>query len=133
MIKTLIADDFKKWHDVAERNLSYFGFREFLHAYTIKEGLVLYEAHRPDLVITDINFGPSKPTDVNEMSKNLDGLVLCKQIRDQNKDARIVVMSSDISAKELAMANGANYFIQKPHFKDQIEDFIRLYSNTTKW
>lgn len=124
MTKTLIADDFQKWHDAAERNLAYFGFSDFLHAYTIKEGLTLYEAHKPELVLTDINLNPSD-------SKNLDGLVLCKEIRNRNKDTKIVVMSS-MDAKEQAMSNGADYFIQKPQFKDQIEEFIKLYYGVTR-
>lgn len=124
MIKTLIADDLKKWHDVAERNLSYFGFKGFLHAYTIKEGLMLYEASNSGLVLTDINFDTTNP-------KNLDGLVLCRQIRDKNEDTIIVVMTAIEGARETAIAHGAHYFIQKQHFKGEIEIFVKSHYGIT--
>ncbi|MFH1211259.1 MAG: response regulator [archaeon] len=122
---TLIADDLKKWHDVAERNLFYFGFKEFLHAYDIKEGLMLYEASKPGLVITDINFDTSNP-------KNLDGLVLCRQIRDKTEDTIVVVMTSIEGIKETAIAHGAHYFIQKRHFKEEIEAFVKSHYSLTQ-
>ncbi|MBU0929558.1 MAG: response regulator [Nanoarchaeota archaeon] len=125
MVNTLIVDDIQKWHDVVEKNLFYFGFNGFLHAYNIKEGLVFYQAHKPELVITDINFDPSNPSNIQKMTGNLDGLVLCNEIRNQSKDVKIVVMSSIKEAEEVAKRSGADYFIEKIYFKDQIEDFIR--------
>ncbi len=124
MTKTLIADDLKKWHDIAERNLRYLGFEDIMHAYSIRKGPLLYEAFKPELVFTDINFDTLHPN-------NIDGLVLCRQIRDKN-ESTVVVMTQIENARETAMAYGAHYYIQKQNFKEEIEGFVKRYQENIK-
>ena len=126
MTTTLIADDLKYWHKIVRGNLVYFGFNDILHAYTVGEGLSLYTREKPGLNFIDINFDTDKPGNILEGTGNLDGLVLCKQIRGLNENTKIIVMSSiEDGAKESAMECGADYFIQKRNLKDEIEDFIK--------
>ncbi|MBU2590269.1 MAG: response regulator [Nanoarchaeota archaeon] len=128
MIKTLISDDMDYWHDIVERNLRFFGFNEFLHAYTIEECLERYKNNKPGLIITDINYDPLMPGNIHNGKGNLDGLRLCEQIREQDRDIKIVVMSSiEECAKETSIKNGADYFIQKKRFKEEIENFIKMH------
>ena len=78
--------------------------------------LILDPANRqPDIVLTDIHM----PV--------MDGLELCREIKNYNKDIRIIVLTAtaDDNALVQAFANGAMDFIRKPADKLELEARIK--------
>lgn len=74
----------------------------------------LFKLHKPDTTFLDI------------VMPELDGLEALKQIKQYEKNARVIMLSSTgTSAKLLeALKNGATDFIQKPYTKQQIAKAI---------
>ncbi|TWH52068.1 response regulator [Sporomusa sp. KB1] len=85
--------------------------------YEAKNGLEcveMFKLHTPNTVFLDI------------VMPELDGLEALKQIKQCDKSARVIMLSSTGTAKKLleALKNGATDFIQKPYTKDQIAKAI---------
>lgn len=74
------------------------------------EGIEIYKANRPEVVFMDI------------VMPEADGLEALRQIRQFDKTAKVVMLSSTGTAIKLmeALKSGATDFIQKPYEKDQI-------------
>jgi len=71
----------------------------FLEIYEAKDGieaLELYKTHKPDLIITDIEM------------PNMDGLTLCKKIREVDKDTPIVITTAYTNTEYLLEAVSLN-------------------------
>ncbi|WP_028243524.1 response regulator [Pseudobutyrivibrio ruminis] len=80
------------------------------------EAIELYKSEKPDLVFMDIVM-PEK-----------DGNAALSEIRDFDKDATIIIVSSVGTQEQLkkAIQLGAKDFIQKPFEKNQIKEIIEL-------
>lgn len=79
-------------------------------------GVGQYKQHQPDTVFMDI------------VMPEMDGLAALKAIREYDKDARIIMLSSAGTSSKLieALKWGATDFIQKPYTRDQITKAIQL-------
>jgi diguanylate cyclase (GGDEF)-like protein/PAS domain S-box-containing protein len=100
----LVEDD-----DVARQMLSLVVSKEFPHvtlftAENGKEGLDSFRKHTPDLIITDVRM----PV--------MDGIRMAKNIREFNKEARIIVITADNDVNRVleAIDIGINHYVLKP-------------------
>jgi CheY-like chemotaxis protein len=129
--KILVIEDLDKWQVAVARNLIYHGFPEPVKAYNADGGLRAYRALRPDLVITDINFDPSKPGNIETMEGDLEGLTkVCAEIRESDKEIPIVVMSSTQPSnlyEQAAIRYGADMFIDKTKLVEGFDKFAEKY------
>ena len=94
-------------------------------ARTGEEGMYYYNRYRKNIlgIISDVNF-PYRG------SKNGSGLVLAREIREENREVPILIQSSDLTQKDEAM-KVASEFLWKasPTLLSELEDhFIRFYS-----
>ena len=80
-----------------------------------KEGLELYQAHQPDLVVTDIRM----PV--------MNGLEMIRLIREQSTEARFIVMSAHEETDFFlsAIDVGVNGFLIKPIESKKLEKLVR--------
>jgi len=113
MAQILIADDHKDFRDAVRLLLEHRG-HEVLDAEDGADAVLQWRKHRPDLVILDV-FMPGK-----------NGIEALWSIRDQNADAKVIVISAgsgvrvdapETQAREvLDLANmfGANRVMTKP-------------------
>ncbi len=103
MNKVLIIDDEKQILDSLSSILRDDGFQVFT-AKEGKEGLELFDAVKPEIVILDI------------WMPELDGLQVLKMIKEKDKDAIIIVISGHgtISTAVEAVKVGAYDFLEKP-------------------
>ncbi len=90
-ISLLVAEDEKELLDYLGEYLHLF-FEKIYTAANGKEAYGIYLDKRPDIIITDINM-PS-----------LDGLSLISNIRDQDKETRIIIMSAHSEEEKLLRA-----------------------------
>ena len=101
----LLVDDERPIRDVMRRLLERQGFR-VLSAGNGAEGLELFGAHRDEvcLVLTDV------------MMPVLDGVALCRAVRDMDPAVRLVVMSGLTDEKRMRelQALGVTEFVTKP-------------------
>jgi len=129
--RILVIEDLQKWQDSVSRNLVYHGFKQPIQAYNAEEGLRLYRGERPDLVITDINFDPSRPGNIETMEGDLSGLTrVCAEIRASDRETPIVVMSSTQPAhlyEQAARSYGADMFIDKTRLVECFDAFAARY------
>lgn len=89
---------------------------EFIEGKNGAEAVELYKKEKPDLVFMDIVM-PEK-----------DGTTALSEIRDFDKEATIIIVSSVGTQDQLkkAIQLGAKDFIQKPFEKNQITEIIEL-------
>jgi len=92
-----------------------------LVAYTIEEGLSLFEASRPDLLLLDINL-PDRP-----------GPQACKEIKanPQYNSTSVILMSGSYEdyIKQQVAESGADGYIRKPFSPGSILSWVRENSN----
>ena len=76
----------------------------FYQAYDGKEALEIFQAKKPDIILSDITI-PS-----------LDGLHVAKEMKKQNKEIPIIILSSFDDKEKLltSIEIGINYFLPKP-------------------
>ncbi len=88
----------------------------FIEGKNGSEAIELYKTEKPDLVFMDIVM-PEK-----------DGNAALSEIREFDKDATIIIVSSVGTQEQLkkAIQLGAKDFIQKPFEKNQIKEIIEL-------
>ena len=89
---------------------------EFIEGKNGAEAVDLYKKEKPDLVFMDIVM-PEK-----------DGTTALSEIKDYDKEATIIIVSSVGTQDQLkkAIQLGAKDFIQKPFEKNQITEIIEL-------
>lgn len=116
-LKLLIVDD-SKFTQKVEGNL----FKEVVPNLEIyfandgKEGVQKYSEIHPDLTIVDL------------LMPNMTGMELLKEIKDIDKDAKMVVVSADVQekVKQEAYDLGALAFVNKPINKAKIEEILNI-------
>jgi len=124
--RILVADDMRKWHYIATKNLEYWKFPKPLHAFSKKAAERIYHSESPYLIITDINFDPRYPGDPINNKGNLDGLILTRQIKKDDPSKIVIIMSSiEQGVKEIALEAGADYFIQKQNFIKEFDTIVK--------
>ena len=102
MARILLIDDEKVVRDLLRNLLVNAGY-EVTEAPGGDEGLRLYRAERPDLLITDV-FMPGK-----------NGIQVIKEIREKDPDAKIIAIEAyALDALPRAMKAGADRAIGKP-------------------
>lgn len=76
---------------------------EILECENGEEAVALYEKHKPDIVLMDINMQP------------VDGITATKRILELDPDARIVIVTEhqDRAIRKLARVSGASEFVGK--------------------
>src|SRR5579859_6590875 len=115
MKKILIVEDNVSIAHLLRTALNYQGYEVFV-AYSGKEMLEVVEQSQIDLVLLDLYL-----PDIN-------GLQLCKEIRIHFPILPIIVMSTSSNEhdKVLALQLGADDYITKPFFLDEIQERIRV-------
>jgi two-component system response regulator DegU len=104
-MKCLIADDDLRTRQVLKTVLEKPGV-EFLEATNGGEAIALHQAHRPDLVIMDIEMKP------------VDGITATRVIHEQDARCRILILSQHDSPsfRQAAAAAGAIGYVLKDDF-----------------
>ncbi len=117
MVHTILTvDDSRTMRDMLRMALAGAGFN-VIEAVDGEHGLEVLNAHRPDVIITDINM------------PRLDGFGFIEQVR-QDRDHRatpilVLTTESDPSKKERARSAGATGWIIKPFNPDKLVEAIR--------
>lgn len=103
MQKIGIIEDEKNISDMIKYNLEKDGY-EVYTAYDGQEGIELIESQELDLLLLDI------------MLPNVDGLDICKRVRQKKMDIPIIIVSAkaDEFDKVLALELGADDYVTKP-------------------
>ena len=91
-------------------------FEHIIEAENGKEGLKLYEAHHPDIIITDI-----------EMPQ-MNGLEFCKAIRQKDKITPIIITTAYTSVEYLLEAVTLNLikYLRKPLQEAELNEALKL-------
>lgn len=99
----LYVEDETTTREQVKRMLELRGYR-LIVAENGREGVDLYQAHTPDIVLTDI------------MMPLMNGLDMAREIRSRTRDAQIIVMTAfnDIDYLLQAIDIGINQFVLKP-------------------
>ncbi len=110
MYKILIVDDAGFMRKMVQTNLTKAGYTDFVEGEDGAQAVLLYEEHKPDLVILDITM------------PNLDGIGALKEIKSKHPDAKVVMCSAmgQESMVMEAIGLGALDFIVKPFNPDRI-------------
>jgi len=105
----LLIDDDESLRRVTEYNLASAGFK-VITAASGREGLKLFEAKSPDVVVTDVQLG------------DIDGLEILETIKKESPDTPIIVITAfgSIEMAVKAMHQGAFNFITKPFDRDTL-------------
>ncbi len=105
----LLIDDDQSLRRVTEYNLTSKGFN-VVAASSGKQGLEFFDAHSPDLVVTDVKLG------------DMNGLDILGRIKEQSPDIPVIVMTAfgSIEMAVQAMHKGAFNFITKPFDRDTL-------------
>lgn len=116
MIRVLIADDHALVRESVRAILTQEGDIEIVA--TAQDGLEAVElsaSYHPDVVVMDISM------------PRLDGIRSTALIRDQEPDARIVILSMHVNATlvQQALKMGARGYVLKPHATDELPQAIR--------
>ena len=108
MPRILVVDDAKTMRDTLKDLLIPNGF-DVIEAANGEQGLEMLSQHAVDLVISDLNM------------PGMDGLTMCKHIKEQGYNAPIFMLTTQTSPELKAQAKefGVLAWIVKPH-KDEI-------------
>lgn len=112
-LKILYAEDNAKIRESYTLVLKRY-FKEVIEACNGKEALKLYNLHKPDIVLTDINM------------PELDGLELIRIIREDDKSTKIIVLSAYSDQEKLmrAIPLGLFAYLVKPIKGDALKKVL---------
>jgi CheY-like chemotaxis protein len=104
VIKILLVDDVKFIRDLIRSTLSSQGYSHFIEGSNGYEAVELFEAERPDIVISDIEM------------KGLNGLEALKKIRETDKNVPVIIMTGNPTEDYVkhAVEYGMTDFVAKP-------------------
>lgn len=113
-MKVLIAEDNPKMQSMLSSLLEKEGF-ETARADGGRQALNLYKEFQPEIVCLDV------------MMDDLSGIEVCKEIRKDDPDVTIIMVTSKSSEADFAMglAAGANEYIAKPYDLSDIASKLR--------
>lgn len=120
-VRILVAEDEDTLRDFVGRNLRARGFT-VLEAANGLEALALWEAEQPQLLILDV------------MMPRLDGLEVCRRVREQSTVPIIVLTALDEeSDKVTAFDLGADDYLTKPFGVDELLARVRAVLRRAQW
>ncbi|HDQ14435.1 MAG TPA: response regulator [Sediminispirochaeta sp.] len=113
--RVLVVDDIAMLRNALREALEEGGMRVIAEAGNGREAVLLYEAHKPDVVLLDITM----PV--------MDGLEALRRIKKRDPRARVVMCSAMNGQRYLvrAVQLGARDFIVKPFKKSRIISAVR--------
>jgi len=119
--RILVAEDETALLDFVSRNLQARGF-EVLEATNGLEALALWERESPELLILDI------------MMPRLDGLEVCRRVREQSIVPIIVLTALDAESDRVAaLDQGADDYLSKPFGVEELLARIRAVLRRSGW
>lgn len=109
MSKVLLIEDEWQLGQIVKDSLEMRGF-EMLYAENGKEGLLLYQQHRPDVVVLDI------------MMPDMDGFTVTTEIRKQDKFTPIIFLTAKSQTADVVKGFelGGNDYLKKPFSMDEL-------------
>lgn len=109
MSKVLLIEDEWQLGQIVKDSLEMRGF-EMLYAADGKEGLRLFQEHRPDVVVLDI------------MMPNMDGFTVTTEIRRQDKTTPIIFLTAKSQTTDVVKGFelGGNDYLKKPFSMDEL-------------
>lgn len=121
MAKILVVDDEPSILETLDMFLSEAG-HHVIRAYSGSQGLLLFENHKPDIVILDIRLPDSN------------GLDILSEMRHKNSRAKIIMITAyhDMETTIEAMKRGGFDYIHKPLDVDEIESAVGRAINLIK-
>ena len=119
--RILVAEDESALLDFVSRNLKARGF-QVLEAYNGIEALHLWEQARPDLLILDV------------MMPRLDGLDLCRRVREVDTVPIIILTALDSESDRVAaLDTGADDYLTKPFGVEELLARVRAVLRRSAW
>ena len=114
MLKILIVDDSEAIRDKLRAFLGQCGHKVVGEAWDGKEAVTLYPELKPDVVTMDI------------VMPEMDGLTALQEIRAIDPKARIIMLSSSASARNIEIATkwGAYRFLVKPLPQEELKQVL---------
>lgn len=120
-IRVLLAEDETVLRDFVSRNLRVRGFT-VCEATNGLEALMLWEREQPHLLILDI------------MMPRLDGLEVCRRVREQSTVPIIVLTALDAESDKVAAFDlGADDYLTKPFGVDELLARVRAVVRRSQW
>lgn len=113
-INILLAEDEKELAKLMQDAIGEY-FKNFMVVHNGIDALKAYREHQPHIIISDI------------LMPKLSGLELCKELRKENNDIPIIILSAHSEKKQLLQAidyNVTKYFI-KPFDPDELLEYIQ--------
>jgi DNA-binding response OmpR family regulator len=109
MSKVLLIEDEWQLGQIVKDSLEMRGF-EMLYAADGKEGLRLYQEHKPDVVVLDI------------MMPHMDGFTVTTEIRRQDKTTPIIFLTAKSQTTDVVKGFelGGNDYLKKPFSMDEL-------------
>ncbi|GAA0530852.1 response regulator transcription factor [Chitinophaga japonensis] len=109
MAKVLLIEDEWQLGQIVKDSLEMRGF-DMLYAADGREGLRLYQQHRPDVVVLDI------------MMPNMDGFTVTTEIRKQDKITPIIFLTAKSQTADVVKGFelGGNDYLKKPFSMDEL-------------
>ena len=119
--RILVAEDEAHLQDFICRNLRARGFTVF-EASSGLEAMALWEREQPDLLILDL------------MMPHMDGLEVCRRVREVSTTPIIVVTALDADSDKVAALDlGADDYITKPFSIEELLARVRATLRRTRW
>lgn len=125
MSKVLLIEDEWQLGQIVKDSLEMRGF-EMLYAADGKEGLRLYQEHKPDVVVLDI------------MMPHMDGFTVTTEIRRQDKTTPIIFLTAKSQTTDVVKGFelGGNDYLKKPFSMDElivrIKALLERFKNTSE-
>ena len=118
MAKFLVVDDARVMRFHISKLLKELGHTVISEAKDGLEAIQEYEKHQPDIVTMDVEMPPS-----GEIQGGMDAV---KKIREINKDAIVIMISSQTDQDNitLALQKGATNYIRKPITAEKLKELI---------
>ncbi|WP_455684566.1 response regulator [Thomasclavelia sp.] len=113
--KILIVDDALFMRKTIYKTLTSHGYEMLIEAANGKEGIALYQEHRPDIVLLDITM------------PDITGIEVLEEILKIDNNA-VIVMCSAVGQEKMianALRMGAKDFIVKPYKEEMLISVIR--------
>ena len=113
----VVIDPYPLWLDAVEAVLRGLGLSTLGKATSPAEGLRLIAEHRPEIVVTDIDFGPDQ----------IGGASYLRHVIEVRPDIKVIVLSTHIEASAVtdALGAGAAAYAMKHVHPDDLASAIR--------
>jgi len=116
-VKILVCDDSMLIRTQVQNVLTGAGGYEIFHTTNGEEAVKTYQKEKPDVVLLDL------------VMPEVGGLECLKQLKEVDKEARVIIMTSSGTKENLqeALKQGAIDFIQKPMDEDKLLSMLEKF------